>query len=139
MASGELLVVGTDEEDELVGDIVSIHRNAFDEMWRKPSIGCVEALLSVGNKLYVGCCSLEGASVFALDAATGEQLFSTRLYSYLGPIQDLLHEGGLLFVCLRFSFRHANGFICGIEAKTGKMLWGMELANLSGGFKVCAT
>ena len=54
----------------------------------------------------------------------------------------MLHEGGMLFVCLRIHERHANaknGFICGVEAKRGKKMWDKDLAKVNEGFTACAT
>ena len=139
VASGEMLVVGTDGECWHGGDIVSIHRHSLDEIWSKPNIGAVDALVPVRDKLY-GCCYREELlSVLALDAATGDKLFSTSMSNYgIGVIDALLHEGGLLFVRLR-SDEVNDGFICAVEAQTGKVMWDMHLANLTGGFIACAT
>ena len=143
VASGELLVVGTAEERG-DGDVVSMNRKTLDEKWRIPHIGCIQTLLPVGIRLY-GCChSTDFASVFALVATTGDLLFWTDIRPYIiGDIHDLLHEGGLLFVCLRTqSMRNANtkyGIICGVEAKRGKKMWDKDLAKVNEGFTACAT
>ena len=122
--------------------------NAVNEIWSKPNIGAVATLVAASDKIYSCCYREECLSVLALDAATGDEMFSTRVINH-GireidavngySIDALIHQGGLLFLWLRKDQDEKYGFICAIEANTGKVMWGLHLTNLTGGFTVCAT
>jgi outer membrane protein assembly factor BamB len=134
---------GTVYADSSDGNLYAIDASTGQELWKFSGtntgdglVGNEQGMAISGSTIYVNCQIDSGhGGVCALKASTGKLLWSWAIYNEGGPVNSAPYSApvisnGVLVFGESDSAGERTGYIVGLNAKTGALLW--EIGNCGG-------